>query len=277
MKKLNKKGFTLIELLAVIVVLAIIMVIAATQVGKAINNARKGSFESSYKMIVKEVKNRILQKDVDVSTAIECNDTGSPKCSSIYDISENDYEMVITESSGKYIISISGKGKFDGLDLSSIASDISDKASVVSGNSTIAMAINSAGKEVELTDEEKNQFLTQEQKDNLDFISSLNLGEGTTSGKTAAWQAICDSTNSNQIVTYSNNNITKVLQLLRTGDELKNTQIYHDQIKKLGENKSFEYFCYGSSEISKYQNIYECKNNGTHVNINNSSKYCFHE
>lgn len=41
MKKLNKKGFTLVELLAVIVVLALLMVIATSTIGSALDNSRK--------------------------------------------------------------------------------------------------------------------------------------------------------------------------------------------------------------------------------------------
>ena len=94
MKKLNKKGFTLIELLAVIVVLAIIMVIAATQVGKAIETARNGAFESSYKMIIKEIKNKVLENDIaSGSETIAC--TGDD-CNTIYDLSK-DYSLTVTK------------------------------------------------------------------------------------------------------------------------------------------------------------------------------------
>ena len=49
MKK--KNGFTLVELLAVIVILAIILVIAVPQIMDTIDSARKGSMESTVKMI----------------------------------------------------------------------------------------------------------------------------------------------------------------------------------------------------------------------------------
>ena len=47
MKKLNNKGFTLIELLAVIVILAVVMGVAASQVLNAMNNSRKSSLQNS--------------------------------------------------------------------------------------------------------------------------------------------------------------------------------------------------------------------------------------
>ncbi len=43
MKRLNKKGFTLVELLAVIVVLALLMVVAASSIGTALDNSKQKS------------------------------------------------------------------------------------------------------------------------------------------------------------------------------------------------------------------------------------------
>ena len=47
MKK-NKKGFTLIELLAVIVILAILMLVASTNIFNILDNARRGSFRTEF-------------------------------------------------------------------------------------------------------------------------------------------------------------------------------------------------------------------------------------
>ena len=52
MKKLNKKGFTLVELLAVIVVLALLMVVATSSVGNALNNAKKNTLKTETQKIV---------------------------------------------------------------------------------------------------------------------------------------------------------------------------------------------------------------------------------
>lgn len=111
MKK-NSKGFTLIELLAVIVVLAIIMVIATTQVNKAMAGARKDSFVQSAKMVVRETKNRLVAGSVGGSSDYNIC-TGN--CTTTYDLSEKDYYLDIKpETNGNYIItlySIKG-GKF---------------------------------------------------------------------------------------------------------------------------------------------------------------------
>ena len=71
MKK--KKGFTLVELLAVIVILAVILVIAVPQIMSVIESARKGSIESTAKLIAegaeREYTNRkILGKDTNIYT-----------------------------------------------------------------------------------------------------------------------------------------------------------------------------------------------------------------
>ena len=107
MKK--KKGFTLVELLAVIVILAVILVIAVPQIMSVIESTRKGSIESTAKLIAegaeREYTNRkILGKD----TNIECSDVSS--------MNSNDYgTCVITfDNTGKATVKVTGKGKFEG-------------------------------------------------------------------------------------------------------------------------------------------------------------------
>ena len=53
---MKKNGFTLVELLAVIVILAIILVIAVPKITDTIDNARRGSFESSIKMVAAQAE-----------------------------------------------------------------------------------------------------------------------------------------------------------------------------------------------------------------------------
>ena len=107
MKK--KKGFTLVELLAVIVILAVILVIAVPQIMSVIESARKGSIESTAKLIAegaeREYTNRkILGKDTNI------------KCSDVSSMNSNDYgTCVITfDNSGKATVKVTGKGKFEG-------------------------------------------------------------------------------------------------------------------------------------------------------------------
>ena len=106
----KNKGFTLVELLSVIVILAVILVIAVPQIMSVIESARKGSIESTAKLIAegaeKEYTNRkILGKDTNI------------KCSDVSNMNSNDYgTCVITfDNAGKATVSITGKGKFEGL------------------------------------------------------------------------------------------------------------------------------------------------------------------
>ena len=105
----KKKGFTLVELLAVIVILAVILVIAVPQIMSVIESARKGSIESTAKLIAegaeREYTNRkILGKDTNI------------KCSDVSSMNSNDYgTCVITfDSTGKATVKVTGKGKFEG-------------------------------------------------------------------------------------------------------------------------------------------------------------------
>ena len=105
----KKKGFTLVELLAVIVILAVILVIAVPQIMSVIESARKGSIESTAKLIAesaeREYTNRkILGKDTNI------------KCSDVSSMNSNDYgTCVITfDNTGKATVKVTGKGKFEG-------------------------------------------------------------------------------------------------------------------------------------------------------------------
>ena len=111
MKKLlkSKKGFTLVELLAVIVVLAIIMVIATTQIGNAISRARSNSFIDSYKMVEKQLKTYIAS---DETEKILCDNT--PACLKNYDLS-SDYSLYVTQDTADstYTIYMGAAGIFE--------------------------------------------------------------------------------------------------------------------------------------------------------------------
>ena len=105
----KKKGFTLVELLSVIVILAVILVIAVPQIMSVIESARKGSIESTAKLIAegaeREYTNRkILGKDTNVL------------CSDVSSMNSNDYgTCVITfDNTGKATVKVTGKGKFEG-------------------------------------------------------------------------------------------------------------------------------------------------------------------
>ena len=109
MKK-NKSGFTLIELLAVIVILAVILVIAIPRILDVIETSKKDSFKNAAQLIAdsaekKKASNKLLDKDEEIT------------CKDVAKINDEDYKSCIIsfDSEGNAKVSITGKGKFDGL------------------------------------------------------------------------------------------------------------------------------------------------------------------
>ena len=108
MKKRN--AFTLIELLAVIVILAVILVIAIPRILDVIETSKKDSFKNAAQLIAdsaekKKVSDKLLGKDEEIT------------CKDVAKINDEDYaSCIITfDSEGNAKVSITGKGKFDGL------------------------------------------------------------------------------------------------------------------------------------------------------------------
>jgi len=110
MKK--KKAFTLVELLAVIVILAIILVIAVPKIANTIKNARKGSIESTAKLIAGTAETKYQENQI-----LENND--SITCAELANLNDTDYGScsVTVNSVGVATVTISGKtgGKFEGI------------------------------------------------------------------------------------------------------------------------------------------------------------------
>ena len=109
MKK-NKSGFTLIELLAVIVILAVILVIAIPRILDVIETSKKDSFKNATQLIAdsaekKKVSDKLLGKDESIT------------CKDVAKINDEDYASctISFDSEGNAKVSITGKGKFDGL------------------------------------------------------------------------------------------------------------------------------------------------------------------
>ena len=108
MKKRN--AFTLIELLAVIVILAVILVIAIPRILDVIETSKKDSLKNAAQLIAdsaekKKVSDKLLGKDEEIT------------CKGVAKINDEDYKSCIIsfDSEGNAKVSITGKGKFDGL------------------------------------------------------------------------------------------------------------------------------------------------------------------
>ena len=108
MKKIN--AFTLIELLAVIVILAVILVIAIPRILDVIETSKKDSFKNAAQLIAdsaekKKVSDKLLGKDESIT------------CKDVAKINDEDYASctISFDENGIAKVSITGKGKFDGL------------------------------------------------------------------------------------------------------------------------------------------------------------------
>ena len=106
----KKNAFTLIELLAVIVILAVILVISIPRILDVIETSKKDSFKNAAQLIAdsaekKKVSDKLLGKDEEIT------------CKDVAKINDEDYaSCIITfDSDGIAKVSITGKGKFDGL------------------------------------------------------------------------------------------------------------------------------------------------------------------
>ena len=106
----KKNAFTLIELLAVIVILAVILVISIPRILDVIETSKKDSFKSTAQLIAdsaekKKVSDKLLGKDESIT------------CKDVAKINDEDYKSCIIsfDSEGIAKVSITGKGKFDGL------------------------------------------------------------------------------------------------------------------------------------------------------------------
>ena len=107
---MKKNAFTLIELLAVIAILAIILVIAIPRILDVIETSKKDSFKNAAQLIAdsaekKKVSDKLLGKDEEIT------------CKDVAKINDEDYASCIIsfDSDGIAKVSITGKGKFDGL------------------------------------------------------------------------------------------------------------------------------------------------------------------
>ncbi len=111
MKKNKKNAFTLVELLAVIVILAVILVIAVPQVLDVIESSKKGSIESTVKLIANTAEKKYAEMLINGETV-----TNTLNCNEVVELSTNDYSncTVSFDNEGKATVNVTGIGKFEG-------------------------------------------------------------------------------------------------------------------------------------------------------------------
>ncbi len=135
MKKI--KGFTLVELLAVIVILAVILIIAMPRISDVISNSKKASLEATAKTVASQAEKKLMEKEI-------LEDTSSISCSDIVKLNDSDYgTCTITFDGNKAKVSITGKGKFDGLKVVNATKDsalaVEDKIEYTDANCFVVL------------------------------------------------------------------------------------------------------------------------------------------
>ena len=98
---MKKKGFTLVELLAVIAILAILVIIALPNVMGMFNNAKKSSFETEIKEIIKGAQQQWMMDSV----------SGVAQASTTYSSTGTKLTSVDVRSALTYSITLNGVGK----------------------------------------------------------------------------------------------------------------------------------------------------------------------
>ena len=108
---MKKNAFTLVELLAVIVILAVILVIAVPQVLDVIESSKKGSIESTVKLIANTAEKKYAEMLINGEAV-----TDTLNCNEVVELSTNDYSncTVSFDSTGKASVTVTGIGKFEG-------------------------------------------------------------------------------------------------------------------------------------------------------------------
>ena len=129
---MKKNGFTLVELLAVIVILAIILVIAVPKITDTIDNARKGSLESSVKMVAAQAETQKTVADTLEGVNFDAGTSAKPAtCTGAAwaGLNSSDYDTcTYTIADGVATVTITGKGKFNGYTCTGTRSSITSCA-----------------------------------------------------------------------------------------------------------------------------------------------------
>lgn len=112
---MNKKGFTLIELLAVIVILAVLALVASTNVFNILDNARRGSFRTEFLSLLEAAQTTasidLMNNEFDhVSKTKKCYVLSSKKTGSTNKLNNN-YDNK-NGYKGSVLVNYEGSGSF---------------------------------------------------------------------------------------------------------------------------------------------------------------------
>lgn len=241
----RKRGFTLVELLAVIVILAVILVIAVPSIMSVIEDSKKGSLESSTKMIASSAETKhVSNQTLGITEDITCESVSN------YSSSSADFKScdIVFDSNGKATVTLIGKGRFDKLKCTGTKNDATC-GEYVEGRPGPAARIKASSSWItdRPKDAEGNYTFSTTNVTEIEFVRSLPFSEDQCLEK---WNAGIDNEENKVLVCLSvqgvaGNNRDEILSKLIATYDAKNPN-----------NTDTEFDCNYGDEIE----IYNCIN-----------------
>ena len=157
MKK-NKNAFTLIELLAVIAILAIILVISIPKILDVIETSKINTLKNAVKLIADSAEKKYTENEA-------FGEENEITCESVSKLNKEDYNKctIIFDENGIAKVSITGRGKFDGL---KVCNATKNDVNIVTGECPVTLPAISTTYIMDLYDNEETRTSNGLKKDN---------------------------------------------------------------------------------------------------------------
>ena len=156
MKKRN--AFTLIELLAVIAILAIILVISIPKILDVIETSKINTLKNTVKLIADSAEKKYTENEA-------FGEENEITCESVSKLNKEDYNKctIIFDENGIAKVSITGRGKFDGL---KVCNATKNDVNIVTGECPVTLPAISTTYIMDLYDNEETRTSNGLKKDN---------------------------------------------------------------------------------------------------------------
>ena len=156
MKKRN--AFTLIELLAVIAILAIILVISIPKILDVIETSKINTLKNAVKLIADSAEKKYTENEA-------FGEENEITCESVSKLNKEDYNKctIIFDENGIAKVSITGRGKFDGL---KVCNATKNDVNIVTGECPVTLPAISTTYIMDLYDNEETRTSNGLKKDN---------------------------------------------------------------------------------------------------------------
>ena len=155
---MKKSGFTLIELLAVIAILAIILVISIPKILDVIETSKINALKNAVKLIADSAEKKYTENEA-------FGEENEITCESVSKLNKEDYNKctIIFDENGIAKVSITGRGKFDGL---KVCNATKNDVNIVTGECPVTLPAISTTYIMDLYDNEETRTSNGLKKDN---------------------------------------------------------------------------------------------------------------